>query len=249
MTFDGPAGGGGARPGWSQPPDPDDDLDRAFGPGTESVAKGTPRQRVRRSALVGLFVIVVAAVLAVVLLTIIGSVQNGVGGVFPRPAAALDRFGTSAKELSAVEKVTGADPIKNSFASYDVESAVQVSPDLSEAEQTAVVRGLVSAADDTSGNGVQVFAVAEMGELEVGVSSDATITEKRLALARQLAAIGGVSVVRCSWGDDGPSDDPADQRITVTTHGTGKALGAIMAKATQEAHAVFPGATVTSAAP
>lgn len=250
MTFDGSAGGGGARPGWSQSPDPDDDdLDRAFGHDTESVGTVTPRQRVRKSALVGLFVIVVTAVLAVVLFSIIGSVQNGVGGVFPRPDAALERFGSSAKQLSAVEEVTADDPIKNSFASYDVESAVRVSADLSEAEQTSVVRGLVSAAGDTSGNGVQVFAVAAMGAIEVGVSADPTVTEKRLALARQLDAIGGVSGVRCSWGDGGPSDDPADQSITVTTHGTGKALGAIMAKATQETRAVFPGATVTSAAP
>jgi len=248
MTLDGP--GGEARPGW--PPadgDLDDDLDRAFGPGTASVATRTPAQRVRRSAVVALGVVLVTGVLAVVLLTIIGSVQNGVGGVFPRPTAALDRFGSTAKGLSGVERVTDAEPRKTSFASYDVESTVAVSADLSDAERTALVDALSAAADDASGNGVRVFAVADLGEVQVGVSADAKVTDQRLELARELDAIGGVSGVRCSWGDGGPSDDPADQTITVVTHGTGNALGAIVAKATQETHAVFPGATVESALP
>ncbi|MBA8990387.1 hypothetical protein FHW23_001633 [Curtobacterium pusillum] len=247
MTIDGP-GQGGARPGWPQPVEADD-LDRAFGPGTASVPVRNPRQRVRRSALVVVGVILVAGVLAVVLVTIIGSVQNGVGGVFPRPEAALNRFGDSAKSLSGVERVTDSKPTKTSFASYDVESRVEVSPTLSDDERTAVVDALSSAADDTSGNGVRVFAVADLGALEVGVSADTKVTEQRLALARQLDAIGGVSGVRCSWSDAGPSDEPAAQAVTVETRGTGAVLGAIVGKATQEARAVFPGATVTSAAP
>ncbi|WFR66237.1 hypothetical protein P9139_14885 [Curtobacterium flaccumfaciens] len=139
--------------------------------------------------------------------------------------------------------------MKTSFASYDVESTVEVAPSLSEDEHTAVVDALSTAADGASGNGVHVYAIADLGALEIGVSADAKVTEQRLALARQLDAIGGVSGVRCSWSDAGPSDRPAAQTITVETHGTGNALGAIVAKATQEAHAVFPGATVTSAAP
>jgi Flp pilus assembly pilin Flp len=248
MTSDGP---GGVRPGWTQsdPTDDDDDLDRAFGHGTASMAVRTPRQRVRRSALVGVGVVIAAGVLAVVLITIISSVQNGVGGVFPRPDAALDRFGSAARDVSGVQRVTDEKPKKTSFASYDVESTVTVSPGLPEAEQTAAVDALAAAADDVSGNGVRVFAVADLGEVQVGVSADVAVTEKRLDLARQLAAIGGVSGVRCSWGDAGPSDDPADQTITVVTHGTGNALGAIVAKATQETRAVFPGATVESALP
>lgn len=247
MTVDGP-GGGSARPGW-QPSTDTDDLDRAFGPGTASVPVRTPRQRVRRSALVGVGVVLAAGVLAVVLVTIIGSVQNGVGGVFPRPEAALDRFGNAARELDGVEGVRDAEPEKTSFASYDVESTVSVSETLSDSERTAVVDALRAAAADASGNGVRVFAVVDLGALEVGVSADESTTERRLALARQLDAIGGVSGVRCSWGDGGPSDEQSDQAVTVETIGRGAALAAVVAKATQEAHAVFPGATVTAERP
>jgi hypothetical protein len=229
--------------------DDSDDLDRAFGPDTASVPVRSPRQRVGRSALVGGFVVLAAVVLAVVLFTIIGSVQNGVGGVFPRPDAALDRFGDSARAVSGVVRVTAADPRKTSFASYDVVSTVEVEPTLSDGERTAVVEALRTAADDTSGNGVRVFAVVDLGDVEVGVSPDAKATERRLALARQVDAIGGVSGVHCSWSDSGPSDDPGDQAVTVVTRGTGAGLQAVVAKATQEVHAVFPGATVRSAAP
>jgi hypothetical protein len=247
MTVDG-SGGGGARPGRPQSPETDD-LDRAFGPDTASVPVRTPRQRVGRSALVGLGVVVAVGVIAVVLVTIVGSVQNGVGGVFPQPGAALDRFGGAARALDGVEGVRDQEPEKTSFASYDVESTVAVTPTLSDEERTAVVEGLRTATEDASGNGVRVFAVADLGALEVGISTDAKVTRERLELARQLDAIGGVSAVRCSWGDDGPSDDPADQTITVETIGRGAALGAVVAKATAEAHAVVPGATVTALRP
>lgn len=247
MTVDGPDSGA-ARPGWPQAPEADD-LDRVFGPGTASVPVRTPRQRVRRSALVGVGVVVVAGVLAVVLVTIIGSVQNGVGGVFPRPQAALDRFDDAAHGLSGVQRVEDEDTTKTSFASYVVESTVGVSPSLSDGQRTAVVDALSDAAETSSGNGVRVYAVADLGALEVGVSGDRRVTERRLELARQIDAIGGVSAVRCGWGSGQPSDEPGAQTITVETHGTGAALGAIVAKATQEAHSVFPGATVTSTAP
>lgn len=233
-----------ARASW-----PEDDLDRAFGPDTASVAVRTPAQRVRRGAVIGGGVLVVVAVIAVVLSTIIGSVQNGVGGVFPRPDTALDRFGAEARQVDGVRGVDDRDQTKTSFASYDVVSTVQVSPDLSDPERTAVVGALSDAAADVGGNGVTVFAVADLGELEVGVSADAAVTSKRLELARQIDAIGGVTGVRCAWGDDGPSDEPGSQTVVVETHGTGAALGAIVAKATQEAHAVFPGAAVTSTGP
>lgn len=247
MTIDGP-GTGGSRPS-RLPPAEDDDLDRAFGPGTASVTARTPRQRVGRSALIGLGVVVTAVVIAVVLITIIGSVQNGVGGVFPRPQAALDRFGSLAGDVEGVRGVHADEPVKTSFASYDVQSTVTVTPTLSEPERTTVVDALRAAADDASGNGVRVFALADLGAVQVGVSADRGVTAKRLALARQLDAIGGVTGVRCSWDEDAPSDDAAAQTITVETHGTGNALGAIMAKATQEAHAVFPGATLDATGP
>lgn len=247
MTVDEP-GAGGTRPGWPQSTEADD-LDRAFGPDTASVAARTPRQRLSRGALVAIGVIVAGAVIAVVLLTIIGSVQNGVGGVFPRPQAALDRFASDAGDVDGVQHVRGGEPTKTSFASYDVQSVVTVSPALSDPERATVVGALSAAADHADGNGVRVFAVADLGTLDVGISADAGVTGKRLALAQQLDAIGGVSGVRCSWAEGAPSDDPAAQTITVETHGTGNALGAIVAKATQEAHAVFPGATVKSAPP
>jgi Flp pilus assembly pilin Flp len=247
MTVDEP-GTGATRPGWPQPTDADD-LDLAFGPGTASVPVRTPRQRLGRISLIGVGVIVTAGVIAVVLITIIGGVQNGVGGVFPRPQAALDRFGSVADHLDGVQRVRNEEPTKTSFASYDVLATVAVQPTLTEPERTAVVDALSDAAQDASGNGVRVFAVADLGTLEVGVSADGEVTGKRLALARQLDAIGGVSGVRCSWSDDGPSDEAAAQTITVETRGTGNALGAVVAKATQEAHAVFPGATVESAVP
>ena len=247
MTYDRPSGSGG-RPGWPEAGDPDD-LDRAFGPGTASVPVRTTGQRVRRSALVGVGVVLTVGVIAVVLLTIIGSVQDGVGGVFPRPQAALDRFDSAAGQLDGVQRVEDGEPTKTSFASYDVTTTVIAAPTLSDAERTAVVDALSDAADEASGNGVRVFAVADLGVWEIGISADGSVTDKRLALARQLDAIGGVSGVACSWDDQGPSDDSAAQTITVETRGTGRALGAILAKATQQAHAVFPGATITSAEP
>jgi len=247
MTVDEP-GTGGARPAWPQSTEADD-LDRAFGPDTESVAVRTPRQRLGRGGLIAIGVVVTAGVIALVLVTIVGSVQNGVGGVFPRPEAALDRFGSVAGDVEGVQRVRSDEPTKTSFASYDVQSTVAVAPTLSDAERTAVVDALSAAADDASGNGVRVFAVADLGALEVGVSGDGDATGKRLALARKLDTIGGVTGVRCAWSDDAPSDDPGAQTITVETVGTGDALGAIMEQAKQDAHAVFPGATLRSAPP
>jgi hypothetical protein len=230
------------------PEDPDD-LDRAFGPDTASVGTRTPGQRVRRATGIGIGVIGVAAVIVVVLGVIIGSVQNGVGGIFPRPDAALDQFGADAARLDGVQDVGDRDQTKTSFASYQVQSTVRLAPDLSDAERTAVVAALSAAADEASGNGVTVFAVADLGALEVGVSPDADATAKRLELARALDEIGGVTGVRCAWGQQGPSDDPAAQAMTVETVGTGVVREAILTKASEAAQRVFPGATVTAVAP
>ncbi|WP_439691619.1 hypothetical protein ACRQ4B_11750 [Curtobacterium sp. SP.BCo] len=227
----------------------EDDLDIAFGPDTASVPVRTTRQRVRRSALVGLGVVLTVGVIAVVLITIVGSVQNGVGGVFPRPQAALDRFDAAAQEVDGVDRVTGGKPDKTSFASYDVSSTIAVSPTLSDGERVRVVDALSAAADEASGNGVRVFAIADLGSLEVGVSADRAITEKRLRLAGTLDAIGGVTGVRCDWGDGDRSDEPADLVVTVETPGTGDVLVAIVDKAKQATRAEFPGATVRSGRP
>ncbi|MGN8048679.1 hypothetical protein ACTJKO_03245 [Curtobacterium sp. 22159] len=247
MTVDGPDSGT-ARQGWPQPQEADD-LDRAFGPGTASTPVRTPRQRARRGTLVGVGVIVSAGVLAVALLTIVAGVQKGVGGVFPQPQSALDRFTATARDLDGVERITNEEQDKTGFASYDVSSAVEVSPTLSDDERTAVVDALSRAADAASGNGVRVFAIVDLGNLEIGVSGDQGVTRKRLALARQLDTIGGVTGVHCAWTADAPSDDPRGQVISVETPGTGDVLVAIVAKASHAAHAVFPGAAVTSATP
>ncbi len=72
--------------------DSSDDLDRAFGPDTASVTRPSTGQRLRRGTVITLSFVAVGVVIAVVLSTIVGSIQTGVGGVFPRPQAALDRF-------------------------------------------------------------------------------------------------------------------------------------------------------------
>ncbi|MEK6310546.1 MAG: hypothetical protein V4755_07540, partial [Curtobacterium sp.] len=62
----------------TEPPgrtEPEDDLDRAFGPDTASVQTRTTPQRVRRGALVAGGVVLAAGVLVAVLATIVGSVQ------------------------------------------------------------------------------------------------------------------------------------------------------------------------------
>lgn len=237
----------GARPGLPDTDD-EDDLDLAFGPGTSSAPVRTPRQRIGRGAVIGIGVVVTAGVIAAVLFTIIGGIQNGVGGVFPRPDAAQSRFGDAALDLDGVRRVTTTDPSKTSFASYDVVSTVTVEPTLSDAERSAVVGGLTDAAKASSGNGVQVYAIADLGTVQVGVSGDGRATTRRLELARQVDAIGGVRSVRVAWGSGEPSDEPGSQVVLLESPGRGAALGAIVAKATQQAQVVFPGATVRAAA-
>ena len=247
---------GGRRPGHAAAPEPrapehrapsvdDDDLDRAFGPDTASLAVRTPRQRVRRSALVGAFVVVAVGVLAVVLVTIVGSVQDGVGGVFPRPQAALDRFDAAARAVDGVQRVQAADPQGTAFAGYEVQSTVTMTPGATEAQRTAAVHALRDAAEHASGNGVRVFAVADFGAVQVGVSADPTVTDRRLDLVHRIDAIGGVQSIHCAWADV-PSDEPAEQRVAIGSPASGAALGAVVAKATHEAHAVFPGSSVTA---
>ncbi len=235
---------GGPRPGRPEARG-DDDLDRAFGPDTASVTTAPTRQRMRRGALVGVFVLAAVGVLAVALVSIVGSVQDGVGGVFPRPETAQQRFATAARDVRGVQDVRAGGRLKTSFASYDVVSAVRVDPALPDEERDAVVRAIGRAARDTSGNGVRVWVLVDLGTVQVGVSTDRETTERRLDLARSVDAIGGVRTVRCSWAA-APSDDPAQQRVTLGSTGVGAALGAVTAKATQQAHAAFPGASVAA---
>ncbi|WJX99312.1 hypothetical protein [Curtobacterium sp. 458] len=235
------------RPGW--PAEPDDDLDRAFGPDTASVPTRTTPQRVRRGALVAGGVVLAAGVLAAALVSIIGSVQNGVGGVFPQPAAALTRFETAAGAVDGVVKVNGIRTTKTGFASYDVISVATAEDGLDETAQAALVSALSEAAARTDGNGVRVFAVVAIDTMRVGISADAEVSARRLDLARQVDAIGGVRAVRCAWVASTPSDDAKAQQVTVQTTGRGAALGAVLAKARQATQGVFPGAAVTSELP
>lgn len=235
------------RPGW--PAEPDDDLDRAFGPDTASVPTRTTPQRVRRSALVAAGVVLAAGVLAVALMTIIGSVQDGVGGVFPQPEAAQSRFETAARAVDGVVSVEGIRTTKTGFASYDVVSVATADEGLDEAAQDGLVAALSQAAATTGGNGVRVFAVVAIDTMRVGVSADADVSGRRLDLARRVDAIGGVRAVRCAWVPETPSDDAKVQLVTVQTTGRGAALGAVVAKARQETQSVFPGAEVTSERP
>lgn len=225
----------------------DDDLDRAFGPDTAAVRRVTGAQRLRRGSLVLLGFVVAGVVIAVVLSTIVGRVQNGVGGVFPQPQAALDRFRADARAVPGVQAVQDPTTDKQAFAAYDVAAVVVVDAALSPGHQADVVTRLSAAAADAGGNGVRVTAVARIGALDVGVSADATVSRQRFEVARSVADIGGVVAVRCSSGPERAADDPALQRVVVVTGGSGAALDAVVATASERTHAVFPGATVTAA--
>lgn len=229
--------------------DSSDDLDRAFGPDTASVTRPSTGQRLRRGTVITLSFVAVGVVIAVVLSTIVGSIQTGVGGVFPRPQAALDRFRTAAADVPGVLAVRDEETTRDSLAAYRVSAVVEASPDLSPGQQVDLVRALSAAAADADGSGVVVSAEARFDTLVVGVTTDAEVTRQRLEVARSVAAIGGVVAVRSDWGPGAPSDEPDAQRVELATVGTGVALAAIIDVAQRETHGVFPGAEVTSRQP
>ncbi|WIE74239.1 hypothetical protein [Curtobacterium sp. MCSS17_007] len=245
MTIQGPSEG----PDRTERPSARDDLDRAFGPETASVTTPSTGQRIRRGTLITLAFVAVGVVIAVVLSTIVGSIQTGVGGVFPQPQAALDRFRTAAGDVPGVRAVRDEETTRDSLAAYQVTAVVDAAGDLSAGQQVDAVRALSAAADSADGNGVLVAAEVRFGSLVVGVTKDADASAKRLEVARAVAGIGGVVGVRCDWGDGDPSDEPEAQRVEFVTVGTGVALAAITAVAEQETHAVFPGAELSSRAP
>lgn len=225
----------------------DDDLDRVFGPETASVPT---RTRARTWFIIGGSVLAVAAVIAVVLGSIIGSVQNGIGGVFPRPDVALDRFDTRVRALPGVTDVRHHAPSKTAFASYDAIASVRADPALDRAARRDLVAAISRAADESGGNGVRVVVVADLGTLQIGVTGAGEVAAKRLALADTLDHIGGVTEVRCSWERGGdPSDAARDQSIVVRTPGRGAAVPPIVSRVTEETQKVFPGADVQVIAP
>ncbi|ROS73729.1 hypothetical protein EDF24_2729 [Curtobacterium sp. PhB130] len=243
MTMDGP-GTGGRHRDW--PPRDDDDLDRAFGPDTASVPVRTTPQRVRSWSLLLGGVVVVAVVLVVALSMIIGSVQTGVGGIFPRPDATLAKFTSEARTIDGVAGTSTAEPTKTSFASYDVTATVTTTPGLVDTAREDLVDRLSAAAADTSGNGVHVWAVADFGDVEVGISPSDERTEQRLALAWTVRAIPGVQEVHCLWTTAGESrsDEPDAQAVTVETAPTGVDQHTAQTRVAEAVHRVFPDATV-----
>lgn len=249
MSTDGP-GQHGRHRDWLAQDDEDDDLGRAFGHDTASVPVRSTPQRVRAWSLLLGGVVVVGIVIVIALGTIVGSVQTGVGGVFPRPQAALDRFVADARALDGVTGARGAEPVKTSFASYDVTATVTAAPGLDQASRTALLGELSAATERTSGNGVHVWAVADLGTVRVGVSPSGARTEQRRALAQTLAGIAGVQQVRCTWSErsEGRSDEPAQQAVTVQTAATGVDVPAVQSQVSAAVQGVFPDAAVTVSA-
>lgn len=231
----------------------EDDLGRAFGPDTSSVTARPMSQRVRTWSLVGGGVVLVTAIVAGSLYFLVNGVQTGIGGVFPRPEAALSAFRSDAAGMDGVSSTAATDPTHTTFASYDVTATVTADAALDADAQDALVDELSDAARAASGNGVHVYALVRMGDAEVGVSPKAGMTEDRLSLARQLEAIGGVDTVTVGWSGDGEGGAARDtedgQRIVVRTPASGDILGAIRVVAGQKTAAVFPDAEVVVEAP
>lgn len=228
----------------------DDDLGRAFGTDTSSVPVRTTPQRVRAWSLLLFGVVVVAGVIIVVLSMIVGSVQTGVGGIFPRPDASLQRFTEDAGALDGVTATDAAKPTKTSFASYDVTATVTASTDLSPNQRTALVADLSDVVANASGNGVHVYAIADLGDVDVGVSASKALTDERLRLAREIRQVTGVQQVSCVWtaAKEGRLDTPAGQSVEVQTAPTGVDVPAVQAQVTDAVHRVFPDAAVQVAA-
>lgn len=229
--------------------DPTDDLDRAFGPETASVTTASTGQRLRRGTVITLSFVAAGVVIAVVLSTIVGSIQTGVGGVFPRPQAALDRFRTAATEIAGVRAVRDEETTRDSLAAYRVSAVVDAAPGLSHGQQVDITRALSAAAADADGNGVVVSAEVRFDTMVIGVTTDAEVTRQRLEVARSVAGIGGVVAVRCDWATDAPSDDTAAQRVELVTAATDVALAAITDVAQRATHDVFPDAGVSARQP
>lgn len=224
----------------------DDDLDTAFGPDTASTLTRTRPERVRTATVVTLGVVGVAVVIVVVLGVILSGVQRGIGGVFPDPEADRERFVATASALPGVTAVERARTEQTSLAGYDVSALLQVEPDLDDAGRRTLVDAVSAAAAESSGSGVRIWATVDFGTVQVGVSDSRETSRQRLDLADRLAAIGGVSAVRCVFitGPSGRSDEAADQSVSVTTPATGDALAAIAAAAEQTGEDVFAGVQV-----
>ncbi|OII34706.1 hypothetical protein BIU98_01640 [Curtobacterium sp. MMLR14_010] len=254
MTIEGPGGTGWQReqPTGATTQD-DDDLDRAFGTETGAVATRSGPQRVRSWSLLVVGVVVAAVVIVVVLGLIVSSVQNGVGGIVPRPERSAAQFTADVRDVSGIASAKTAEPTKTSLISYDVVTALRADEDLSHARRAELVRQVSGAAASSSGTGVHVYAVTDFGDVVVGVSESADVSAERLAVAEDVKAIGGVLRVHCVWDTDheggARSDDAKEQRVIVETAGTGVGLAAVADAAQKIVLKEFPGATVLTAVP
>ncbi|KQO64810.1 hypothetical protein [Curtobacterium sp. Leaf261] len=231
-----------------EPMDEDEALDREFGLDPHVVAPRTARQ-VWRNVLLTFGIVVVAAIVVVTTLSLtLQSVQNGIGGLFPQPGAALQRFEDRATALPGVDTAEDLDQRQTEiFTGYDVIALVRADTGMADQDQAALVRSLSAAAGTESGQGVQVLAEAQFGDLRVGVSRDDALSTQRLAVGQQLAAMGGVDAVTVSWQvpEKGSIEDTAaHQRVEVTTTAGDEQLATVTNDVTNAVHAALPDAAV-----
>jgi hypothetical protein len=227
----------------------DEDQLRPFGLHWDGSTQRTPGQRTRQVLLIAGIVVVAGGLIAGTLGFVVTRVQSGIGGIFPQPSATLTRFEHTAESMPDVATATDLSERQTEiFAGYDVVALVRAEDGLTDVRQKALVDALSDAAEADSGNGVAVYAQAQFGDLRVAVSPDRVLSERRLALAQQLAAMGGVVSVRCGWtvGSGRPiADTAARQAVEVDSSAPAAAVPALEAAVTAAAHAALPGARVT----
>lgn len=246
--FQGDAADGGDGVGAADDMDADEALDREFGLDPHLVAPRTRRQVVRNVVLTASITIVAAVVVAGTLFVTIQSVQNGIGGLFPQPGAALTRFEHHAEAMPGVESTRDLDQRQTQiFSGYDVTALVTADATLSDEDQAALVSALSDTVERDSGNGVQVLARVRFADLTVGISADAELSRQRLTAGQQVAAMGGIDAVSLGWSSPGKAavDDSAKHQVArVTTTVGDDQLAAVTAGVTSAVHATLPDAQV-----
>jgi hypothetical protein len=227
----------------------DDDGLRPFGLAYADDAPRTGRQRTRSAVRIGIVVVVAGGLIAGTLAFVVSSVQSGIGGLFPQPGAALTRFEDAAQDMPDVATATDLAQRQTAiFAGYDVVALVRAEDGLTDAEQRTLVDELSERTDLDTGNGVSVYAQAQFGDLRVAVSPDTKLTDQRLALGQQVAAMGGVASVACGWSTTGgkPIEDvAAKQVVTVGTTASDADYPGVVTAVTNAVHAGLPDARVT----
>ncbi|MFZ7088730.1 hypothetical protein [Curtobacterium sp. RRHDQ10] len=228
--------------------DADEALDREFGLDPHLVAPRTGRQLVRNVVVTSSITLVAAAVVTGTLFVTIQSVQNGIGGLFPQPGAALVRFEEHAARMSGVTSTADLGQRQTQgFSGYDVEALVTADPALSDEDQATLVTALSDAAQQDSGNGVQVLARVRFADITVGVSADTALSRRRLVAGQQVAAMGTVDAVSVAWQtteSGAVADSAAHQIARVRTNVGDDQLATVTAEVTDTVHATLPDAEV-----